>query len=73
MKAVVNAVYTQNHCPTRALDFIKSEKAWSGKRPRIAHMCVFGCVTYAMLPDEYNDKLNANNTKCLSLGNCEGT
>ena len=72
-EAVVNAVYTRNRCPTRVLDSITPEEAWSGRRPCIAHMRVFGCVAYAMVPDEQRGKLDAKGTKCLFLGYCEGT
>ncbi len=72
-EAVANAVYTRNRCPTRALDSITPEEAWSGRMPCIAHMRVFGCVAYAMVPDEKRGKLDSKGTKCLFLGYCEGT
>ena len=64
-EAVANVVYTQNRCQVRALDSITPEIAWSGRRPCIAHMRVFGCVAYAMVPDERRCKLDANGTKCV--------
>jgi hypothetical protein len=36
-------------------------------------MPVFGCIAYAMVPDEKRGKLDAKGTKCLFLGYCEGT
>ena len=47
------------------LDFITHEETWIRKRPYIAYMCVFGCVTYAMVPDEQKDKFDAKGIKCL--------
>ena len=41
-------------------------------RPFIAHMHVFGCITYAMMPTEKIGKLNANDTKYLFLDYREG-
>jgi transposase InsO family protein len=72
-EAVVNAAYTRNRCPSRALPSITPEEAWSGRKPCISHMCVFGCIAYAMVPDEKRGKLDAKGTKCLFLGYCEGT
>jgi transposase InsO family protein len=72
-KAVVNAVYTRNRCPSRALPSITPEEAWSGRKPCISHMRVFGCIAYAMVSDEKRGKLDAKGTKCLFLGYCEGT
>ena len=37
-EAVVNAVYTRNRCPTRALERMTPEEAWSGRKPSVAHM-----------------------------------
>jgi hypothetical protein len=34
---------------------------------------MFGCLAYAMVPDEKRGKLDAKDTKCLFLGYCEGT
>jgi len=70
---VVNAAYTSNQFPSRELASITPEEAWSGRKPCISHMRVFGCIAYAMVPDEKRGKLDAKGTKCLFLGYCEGT
>ena len=72
-EAVSNAVYIRNRCPTRALVTITPQEAWSGRKPCIAHMRVFGCIAYAKVPDAKRGKLDAKGTKCLFLGYCEGT
>ena len=72
-ESVVNAVYTRNRCPTRALERMTPEEAWSGRKASVAHIRVFGCLAYAMVPDEKRSKLDAKGTKCLFLGYCEGT
>ncbi len=72
-EAVVNAAYTRNQCPSRALPSITPQEAWSGRKPCISHMRVFGCIVYAMVPDEKRGKLDAKGTKCLFLGYCEGS
>src|SRR5579875_408018 len=71
--AVVTAVYTRNRCPTSALKSMTPEEPWSRKRPSITHMCVFGCIAYAKVPDAKRTKLDTKGTKCLFLGYCEGT
>ena len=38
-KVVANVVYIQNQCPTRTLDSIALEEAWSHKRP-YTYLCV---------------------------------
>ena len=59
--------------PNKALVDITSKEAWSGKRPSISHMRVFGCIAYAKVPDEKRTKLDAKGIKCLFVGYCEGT
>ena len=61
-EAVSNAVYTRNRCPNKALVNVTPEEAWSGKRPCISHMRVFGCIAYAKVPDEKRTKLDAKGT-----------
>ena len=77
-ETVVNVIYSRNRYSTRPLDSITHEGAWSGKRPRIANIRVFGCLCngpYAMVPNERNDKCDAKGKgmKKLVLGCCEGT
>jgi hypothetical protein len=72
-EAVCNAAYIRNRCPTRALQDMTPEEAWSGKKPHVSHLRVFGCIAYAKVPDEKRTKLDAKATKCLMLGYCEGT
>ena len=51
-EAVCNAPYTRNRCPTRVVYGMTPEEAWSGKKPRISHLRVFGCIAYAKVLDE---------------------
>ena len=72
-EAVTNAVYIRNRCPTRALVTMTPQEAWSGRKPCITHMRVFGCIAYAKVPDAKRGKLDAKVTKWLFLEYCEGT
>src|SRR5450631_1333284 len=72
-EVVCNAVYVRNRCPTKAVEGMTPEEAWSGRMPHVSHMRVFGCVAYAKVPDQRRTKLDAKGVKCLFLGYCEGT
>ena len=72
-EAVSNAAYTRNRCPTSALASMTPHEAWSGRRPNIGHMRIFGCVAYALNLTSHRSKLDARGTKCLLLGYCEGS
>jgi hypothetical protein len=43
----------------------------SGRHPCVTHMCVFGSLAYAMVPDEKRGEFNAKPTKCMFLEYCE--
>ena len=72
-EAVVNALYTRNRCPTSAVSNMSPDQSWSGKHPRVDHMCSFGCIAFAKVSDSQRTKLEAKATKCLFLSYCEGT
>jgi hypothetical protein len=72
-EAVVNVVYTRNRCPTSALQGMTPQQAWTGMKPSISHMRIFGYIAYAKVPDSMRGKLNAKDTRCIFLGYCEGT
>jgi hypothetical protein len=36
-----------NRCPTRAVLDLTPEEAWSGYKPNVAYMIIFGCIAYA--------------------------
>jgi hypothetical protein len=46
------AVYLINRCPTAGVHSITPEEAWSGRKPNLSHLRIFGCVCYAHIPDE---------------------
>jgi len=54
------------------LPSVTPEEAWSGRRPCVAHMRVFGSIAYARVPDEKRGKVDAQGIKCIFLGYYEG-
>ena len=67
-EAVCNAVYVRNRCPTKVVERVTPEEAWSGRIPHVLHMHVFGCVAYAKVSDQRRTKLDAKGVKCLLIG-----
>jgi len=41
-EAVGNAMYTQNECLIKTLPFMIPQETWSGRKPSIKYMRVFG-------------------------------
>jgi len=44
LEAVMCATYVLNRCPTKALQNITPYEFWHGRKPSVAHLCVFGCL-----------------------------
>jgi hypothetical protein len=42
-----------NVIPTRALGDITPEEAWSGNKPDISRLCVFGSRVFVHIPDAH--------------------
>ena len=49
-EAVMCATYVLNRCPTKTLQSITPYEAWHGIKPSVAHLHVFGCLAYALVP-----------------------
>jgi hypothetical protein len=72
-EAVNTAVYIKNRCPTKALDSKTPQEAWSGRKPDVSDLRVFGCKAFAHVPDEKRTKLESKSMPCVFLGYYEGT
>ena len=46
-------------------------EAWTGKRPAVGHLCVFGCDAYAHIPER--GKLDPKAKRCILVGYGEAT
>ena len=69
-EAVNTAVYLQNRLPTR--DFTKTPyEIWTGEKPNLAHIRVFGSVAYMHIPDVKRFKLDEKSKKLVLVGFCE--
>ncbi|GKU96896.1 hypothetical protein SLEP1_g10077 [Rubroshorea leprosula] len=70
-EAVNWSIHILNRSPTLAVKDMTPEEAWSGRKPTVDHLRIFGCVTYAHVPDQKRKKLDNKGEKCifLSVGN----
>ena len=44
------AIYIQNRCPHARLNEKTPQEVWSGQKPSVSHLKVFGSVEYAHVP-----------------------
>lgn len=67
-EAVECAVYLLNQCPTKSVRHKTPEEAWSGHKPRVGHLKIFGCIAYAHVPEQQRKKLDDRGEKCIFIG-----
>ena len=68
VEAVHAAVYIMNRTPTAAIHGMTPEEKFTGKKPDLSHLKVFGCLAYVHIPDELRSKLDPKAKKCVFLG-----
>ena len=70
-KAINCANYIVNRTPTKVLQGITLEEAWSKIKPDVSHFRVFGCEAWAHIPDEKQKALQPKSEKCIFAGYSE--
>ena len=64
-EAVVWSVHILNRRPTFFVRNMTPQEAWSGRKPAVDHFRIFGCISYAHIPDEKRKKLEDKSLKCV--------
>lgn len=67
-EAVATTLYLLNISPTEAVMNRIPYEAWMGRKERVNHLKVFGCVSYAMV--DIRSKLDEKSVKCVFIGYC---
>ena len=68
-EAVATAVYLLNLSPTRAVRNQTPYEAWTGRRPMVSHLRVFGCIAYALIKT-HSQKFDEKSEKYVFVGYC---
>jgi hypothetical protein len=50
------------------LDDKTPQEVWTGKRPSLTHLKVFGCEAYVHVPKENRSKIDKKVGKCIFIG-----
>jgi hypothetical protein len=67
-KAVEIIVYIMNQTPTMVVHGMTFEENFTGKKPDVSHLIVFGCITYVHVLNEKRSKLDPKAEKCIFIG-----
>lgn len=67
-EAVNWTFYILNRCPTHSVMDVTPQEAWSGIKPSVKHLRVWGSLAHAHIPDEKRGKLDDKSLTCVMLG-----
>ena len=65
-EAVATTLYLLNISPTKAVLYQTPYEAWMGKKPRVSHLKVLGCIAYALV--NFRSKLDEKFEKRIFIG-----
>jgi hypothetical protein len=66
------ACYLVNKSPSTVLDDKTPQEVWTGKKPSLTHLKVFGCDAYVHVPKENRSNLDKKDEKCIFIGYKDG-
>jgi hypothetical protein len=70
-EATKTIVYVQNRLSHSALGFKTLEEMFSGKKPKVSHLKIFGFPVFVHIPKEKRTKLDPSGKKGIFVGYCE--
>ncbi|KAB2634886.1 triacylglycerol lipase SDP1 [Pyrus ussuriensis x Pyrus communis] len=68
VEAVNTTFYILNRCPSKSLKKVIPFEAYTGRKPGIAHLKVFGSLCYVHIPSALRHTLEENSPKCIFVG-----
>ena len=72
-EAARTTVNVQNHTPHKVLENKTSEEVFSGKKPEVSHLRIFGFPVYIHIPKEKRTKLDPSGKKGIFVGYSESS
>ncbi|MCI18956.1 retrovirus-related pol polyprotein from transposon tnt 1-94, partial [Trifolium medium] len=67
-EAVNTAAYVLYRCPTKILKDNTPEELWTGHKPSVKHLRIFGSLCYRHIPDENKRKLDDKSEQLILIG-----
>ena len=71
VEAARTVVYVQNRLSHSALGFKTPEEMYTGKKPEVSHLKIFGYPLYVHIPKEKRTKLDPSGKKGIFVRYCE--
>jgi hypothetical protein len=71
-RAVATFVHVRNRCPTHPLPNTTPFSEWTGQKPNLSHLRVFGCLAYILVKKKKRKALQSHAIKCIFVGYAPG-
>jgi hypothetical protein len=71
VEEAMEVVYVQNRLSHNALGLKTSEEMFTGKKPEVSHLKIFGYPVFIHIPKEKRNKLDPSGKKGIFVGYCE--
>lgn len=69
-EALNTAIFIKNKSPSKAVRGTTPEEKWYGTKVNLSNLRVFGCIAYAMIPNEKRKKLDKKSKMYIFVGYC---
>ena len=69
--AILAAAHIINRMPSRVHAGKRPFEIWTGIKPGIGHLRIFGCPTHVLIPTENRRKLDSKSAQCIFIGYAE--
>jgi hypothetical protein len=70
-EAVSTSAYSRSRSPTVVVNGITPEEAWTGNKPDLSHLRVFGCKALVHVPKQKRSKFDAKAQEYVLVSYCE--
>ena len=70
-EATTTTVYVHNRISHSALGNKTPEEMFTGEKPEVSHLKIFGCLVYIYIPKEKRSKLDPSRKKGIFVGYSE--
>jgi hypothetical protein len=64
----MTTIYVQNRSSHRILKDMTLEEDFSGKKPNVENLRIFGCLVYSHIPNDKRNKLEPSGKKGIFVG-----
>ena len=70
-EAIATAVFLSNRSPKESLNGATPEECWTGEKPDLSFLKVFGSKAYSYVPSQFRSKLEPKTRPCIMVGYCQ--